>query len=68
MPYEQHERMIRAQLQSILGGQGFKHGDDILAITVNRWSHGYSCTLNTLYDDEDVLMPALKWRENLWPN
>lgn len=54
MPYEQHERMIRAQLQSILGGQGFKHGDDILAITVNRWSHGYSCTLNTLYDDEDV--------------
>lgn len=60
MPYAQHERMIRTQLQTILGGQGFNHQEDILAITVNRWSHGYSCTLNTLYDDEDVFNARLE--------
>ena len=53
MPFEQHEQMIREQLQGMLGGAGFNHEQDILAITVNRWSHGYSYITNTLFDDEE---------------
>ena len=52
MPFEQHEQMIREQLQGMLGSAGFNHEQDILAITVNRWSHGYSYVTNTLFDDE----------------
>ncbi|QHM75835.1 hypothetical protein C7M52_01792 [Mixta theicola] len=51
--FEQHERLIRQQLQGMLGAAGFDHQRDILAITVNRWSHGYSYFLNGLFDDED---------------
>ena len=51
--FEQHEQMIRDQLQGMLGQAGFNHEADILAITVNRWSHGYSYIVNTLFDDED---------------
>ncbi len=52
MPFDQHEHMIREQLQGMLGSAGFNHADDILAITVNRWPHGYSYVVNTLFDDE----------------
>ncbi|MBP6561840.1 MAG: NAD(P)-binding protein [Neisseriaceae bacterium] len=51
--FETHEHMVREQLQAMLGEQGFHHETDILGITVNRWSHGYSYTVNTLFDDED---------------
>ncbi|AWB35096.1 NAD(P)-binding protein [Orrella marina] len=51
--FEQHEQIIRDQLQGMLGQAGFNHETDILAITVNRWSHGYSYIVNTLFDDED---------------
>lgn len=53
MSFEQHEKMIREQLQGMLGEAGFDHQKDILGITVNRWSHGYSYAVNTLFDDED---------------
>lgn len=53
MSFAEHEKMIREQLQGMLGGAGFNHQEDVLAITVNRWSHGYSYTVNTLFDDED---------------
>ncbi len=45
--------MIREQLQGMLGEAGFDHQRDIQAITVNRWSHGYSYFLNGLFDDEE---------------
>ncbi len=48
-----HEQMIRDQLQGMLGAAGFDHQRDIDAITVNRWSHGYSYFINGLFDDED---------------
>ena len=51
--FAEHERMIREQLQGMLGSAGFDHQRDIQAITVNRWSHGYSYFLNSLFDDED---------------
>lgn len=52
-PFEQLEQQIRGQLQRMLDPAGFDHARDILAITVNRWSHGYSDFVNTLFDDEE---------------
>lgn len=53
MSFEEHEKIIREQLQGMLGGAGFNHEKDILAIVVNRWAHCYSYTENSLYDDAD---------------
>jgi spermidine dehydrogenase len=52
MSFEDHEQMIRDQLTELLSPYGFDAGTDILAITVNRWSHGYSWSYNSLYEDE----------------
>ncbi len=52
MPFAEMESMVRKQLQRILGPAGFDHNRDIAAITVNRWSHGYSYFFNSLFDDE----------------
>lgn len=52
MSLDDHERMIRDQLTEILSPFGFDAATDIEAITVNRWSHGYSWSFNSLYDDE----------------
>lgn len=52
-PFEALESQLREQLQRMLGPGGFDHNQDILAITVNRWPHGYACFTNTLYDDPD---------------
>ncbi len=54
MSFAEHEKMIREQLQDMLGSAGFNHEEDVMAITVNRWSHGYSYSVNTLFDDEDA--------------
>ncbi|MNO80301.1 protoporphyrinogen oxidase [compost metagenome] len=53
MTFEQLESAIREQLQAMLGPAGFDHQKDIQAITVNRWSHGYSYFANSLFDDEE---------------
>jgi len=39
---ETFEANIREQLDAILGRAGFDSKQDILAITVNRWPHGYA--------------------------
>jgi len=52
-PFEVLENQLREQLQRMLGPGGFDHNQDILAITVNRWPHGYACFTNTLYDDPE---------------
>ncbi|MBO0491633.1 FAD/NAD(P)-binding protein [Pseudomonas sp. Marseille-Q1929] len=51
--FEQLEAQLRDQLQRMLGPGGFQHETDILAITVNRWSHGYASFSNSLFDDAD---------------
>ena len=48
--FETFERKIRDQLARSLGEGGFDAGRDIIAITVNRWPHGYAYTYNSLYD------------------
>ena len=56
-PFDVIERNVRSQLQSMLGDGGFNAAEDIVGITVNRWSHGYSYWYNPLfdpvYDDDD---------------
>jgi spermidine dehydrogenase len=51
--FDDYEAAIRTDLNRMLGPGGFDAGRDILAITVNRWSHGYSWGANTLVDDWD---------------
>lgn len=54
-PFDTHEKMIRTQLQEMLGQTGFDHERDITAITVNRWAHGYSYYATALFDDMDKM-------------
>jgi spermidine dehydrogenase len=44
------ERKVRDQLTRMLGRGGFDPVRDILAITVNRWPHGYAYEYSTLWD------------------
>jgi spermidine dehydrogenase len=48
--FETMERNIREQLARILGPGGFDSANDITAITVNRWPHGYAYEYNSLWD------------------
>jgi spermidine dehydrogenase len=59
MTFAGFETRIRDELDRMLGPGGFDSARDIAAITVNRWSHGYSYVANSLFDpdnyDETVL-------------
>ena len=46
------ERKIRDQLARTLHGGGFDPAEDIRAITVNRWPHGYGYEYNPLFDPD----------------
>jgi spermidine dehydrogenase len=48
------EEGIRDQLSRMLSSGGFDAARDIEAITLNRWSHGYSYYWNSLYDDVEA--------------
>lgn len=48
--FETIERATRSQLDRMLGAGGFDSRRDILALTVNRWPHGYAYTYDTLSD------------------
>ena len=50
MDFEDFEREVRTVLDGMLGPAGFSAADDILAITVNRWPHGYSYDYLDLWD------------------
>lgn len=67
-PFSELETMVRNQLQGMLGGSGFSHEDDILAITINRWGHGYSYTMNSLYDDEEASEKIIKNARRVFGN
>jgi spermidine dehydrogenase len=60
MSFEDFEREIRIHLGGMLGGAGFDPARDILAITVNRWPHGYAYEHNSLFDPD--------WPEGQAPN
>ena len=48
--FETMERNIRQQLSRVAGPGGFDPANDITAITVNRWPHGYAYEYNSLWD------------------
>jgi spermidine dehydrogenase len=47
---ERYEHELRSQLDRMLGAGGFDARRDILAMTVNRWPHGYAPEFNALWD------------------
>ncbi len=51
-PFETFERNIRDQFARVLADGGFDAANDITAITVNRWPHGYAYEYNYLFDPE----------------
>ncbi|MPZ59334.1 MAG: NAD(P)-binding protein [Rhizobiales bacterium] len=53
MTFADFEAKIRDELDRMLGPGGFASDRDIAAITVNRWSHGYSYVANSLFDSDD---------------
>jgi spermidine dehydrogenase len=48
--FETFERRVRDQIARPLAGSGFDPARDIVAITVNRWCHGYAYRYNSLYE------------------
>jgi spermidine dehydrogenase len=51
-PFATFEHHVRDQLGRMFGAGGFEPDKDILAITVNRWPHGYAYSYSTLIDPE----------------
>ncbi|HIG39016.1 MAG: NAD(P)-binding protein [bacterium] len=60
LTFEDYERAVRQQLNAILGHGGFNAADDVVAITVNRWPHGYAYEYISLWDK--------KWRRGRAPH
>lgn len=50
LTFEDYEREVRTVLNGMLGPAGFDAAQEILAITVNRWPHGYSYAYTDLWD------------------
>jgi spermidine dehydrogenase len=50
MTFATFERNVREQLASMLGAGGLDPARDVLALTVNRWPHGYAYQYNSLWD------------------
>jgi spermidine dehydrogenase len=53
MTFADFETHIRDELDRMLGPGGFASARDIVAITVNRWPHGYGYVANSLFDGDD---------------
>ncbi len=52
-PFATFEKNARDLLGRVLGSAGFDSERDILAITVNRWPHGYAYEYNPLFEPLD---------------
>jgi spermidine dehydrogenase len=52
LTFAHYEREIRTVLGGMLGPAGFNGERDILAITVNRWAHGFAYEYRDLYDPD----------------
>ena len=51
--FKTSELEIRRQLARMLGPGGFDAANDILALTINRWPHGYAYEYNELFEPLD---------------
>lgn len=61
-PFATFEYRIRDLLARALGPGGFDAAEDIEAITVNRWPHGYAPEYNSLWDREPDLAASMATR------
>ena len=52
LTFEDYEREVRTVMDGMLGPAGFDVQRDVLAITVNRWPHGYSHDYMDLWDPD----------------
>lgn len=52
LTFEDFEREVRTVLDGMLGPAGFDVAEDVLAITVNRWPHGYAYGYLDLWDPD----------------
>lgn len=52
LSFEDYEREVRTVLDGLLGPAGFDVQKDVLAITVNRWPHGYAYEYLDLWDED----------------
>ncbi|MBN8831747.1 MAG: NAD(P)/FAD-dependent oxidoreductase [Sphingomonadales bacterium] len=57
-PFEHFERAVRSQAAAALAGTGFDPARDILAITVNRWAHGFTTGRNALFEADKLGQPS----------
>ena len=66
--FETFERNIRDQLSRLLGPGGFNAAQDIAAITVNRWPHGYAYGYDP--DSDRVAFDPDSWsaEKRVWVN
>ncbi len=60
LEFEDYEREVRTVLDGMLGPYGLDVREDILAITVNRWPHGYSYWYTDLWDPD--------FEDGQWPH
>jgi spermidine dehydrogenase len=65
MEFADFEKIIRDELDCMLGPGGFSSANDIAAITVNRWSHGYSYVASTLFDGDDYEPVLVRARQKV---
>ncbi|HEX5789038.1 MAG TPA: NAD(P)-binding protein [Woeseiaceae bacterium] len=63
--FETFETEIRAQLDATFSAHGFDAEKDILAITVNRWPHGYTYSYNPLFDPVEWAYTTTDERPNV---
>jgi spermidine dehydrogenase len=56
-PFETFERAIRSQSSRALAGSDFDPARDIVAITVNRWPHGFAMSRNSLFEHDTEETP-----------
>jgi spermidine dehydrogenase len=64
-PFRTFEYHLRDLLGRALGPGGFDPADDIEAMTVNRWPHGYAPEYNPLWDEAPNLASSLASLESL---
>jgi spermidine dehydrogenase len=64
-PFETFERAVRTQAAEALSGGDFDPARDILAITVNRWAHGFATGRDTLFaqDRAQAVSPTVAARQ-----
>ncbi len=58
MSFDDFEREVHKVLRGVWGAAGLNPGEDILAITVNRWPHGYARDLVDLEDPQWLARPG----------